>query len=228
MKTYSKINEEIIIEQINKRDRTIISVICDNEKTILSDVKTYSHFWNKVIFNDTYIVAYSRGCFVNPIPLNIEAAYNIKEKRLIELSNETQILLKYMLLLKKEFDLAHVLQTINKENLDIIKEEEKEHLKTYLTAGNKNISQEEVINYILSTYPQLKYYTNLEGPLSVVEYQNIKNDLINVQFYFHIMEQDLELMQPSITQTENNSTDYNQINITEFNHTQKVLRKHKR
>ena len=69
MKTYTKINGEIIIEQINKRDRTIISVICNNEKTILSDVKTYSHFWNKVIFNDTYIVAYSRGCFVNPIPL---------------------------------------------------------------------------------------------------------------------------------------------------------------
>lgn len=228
MKTYTKINEEIIIEQINKRDRTIISVIYDNKKTILSDVKTYSHFWNKVIFNDTYIVAYSRGCFVNPIPLNIEAAYNIKEKRLVELSNETKILLKYMLLLKKEFDLTNVLQEINEQDLGVLEKTEKEDLRTYLTLGNKSISQEDVINYILSTYPQLKYYTNLEGPLSVVEYQKIKNDLVNTQFYFHIMEQELGFIHPAIIPIQNHSTNYNQVNITEFNHTQKVLKKHKR
>jgi len=42
------------------------------------------------------------------------------------------------------------------------------------------------------------------------------------------MEQDLALIQPQITQTENTTTNYNQVNVTEYNHTQKVLKKHKR
>ena len=165
---------------------------------------------------------------VNQIPLNIEAAYNIKEKRLIDLDKKTKVLLEYMLICKRGFDLANVLQEINDQNLGILESIEKEDLRTYLTIGNKDIAQEQVIDYILSTYPQLKDYTNLEGPLSVVEYRNILDNLENSTFYFHIMEQDLGLIQPSITPNENNPTDYNQINNAEFNHTQKVLRKHKR
>ena len=228
MKTYTKINEEIIIEQINKRDRTTISVIYDNEKTILSDVKTYSHFWNKVIFNDTYIVAYSRGCFVNPIPLNIEAAYNIKEKRIITLNEKIKVLLEYMLISKKGFELANVLQEINEQDLGVLEEIENEDLRTYLTGGNKNITHEEVINYILNTYPELKEYTNLQGPLSVSNYRNILDNLDNKVFNFHIMEQDLGFIQLPITLIENHPTDYNQVNISEYNHTQKVLKKCKR
>ena len=75
---------------------------------------------------------------------------------------------------------------------------------------------------------ELKDYTNLEGSLSVLQYRNIADNLENTTFYFHIMEQDLGFIHPSITPEENHPTDYNQINIAEFNHTQKVLRKHKR
>lgn len=165
---------------------------------------------------------------VNQIPLNIEAAYNIKEKRLIDLDKKTKVLLEYMLICKKGFDLANVLQEINEQDLGILESIEKEDLRTYLTTGNKDIPQEQIINHILSTYPQLKDYTNLEGPLSAIQYRNISDNLETSTFYFHIMEQDLALIQPQITPTENTTTNYNQVNITEYNHTQKVLKKHKR
>ena len=133
-----------------------------------------------------------------------------------------------MLIFKKGFELANVLQEINEPDLGILDEIEKEDLRTYLTIGNKDIPHEQIIDYILSTYPQLKNYTNLEGPLSVVEYRNISDNLEKKTFYFHIMEQDLGLIQSTITQTENTTTDYNQVNITEYNHTQKILKKRKR
>lgn len=222
------LNKGIAIEQISKRNRTIISVIDGNDKILLSDIKTNDYFWNKFVFNDTYVVAYTRGCMVNQIPLNIEAAYNIKKKRLIDLDKKTKVLLEYMMICKRGFYLTNVLQEINEQDLGILDDIEKEDLRTYLTIGNKDIPHEQVINHILSTYPQLKDYTNLEGPLSVIEYRNILDKLENQTFYFHIMEQDLGLIQSTITQTENTTTNYNQVNITEYNHTQKVLRKQKR
>lgn len=42
------------------------------------------------------------------------------------------------------------------------------------------------------------------------------------------MEQDLGFIQSPLTLTENHPTDYNQVNISEYNHTQKVLKKCKR
>lgn len=228
MKLTTQINEQLSIEQIKNHNRTIISVIDGKDKILLSDIKTNDYFWSKFVFNDTYIVAYSRGCMVNQIPLNIEAAYNIKEKKLIDLDKKTKVLLEYMLICKRGFDLANVLQEINEHDLGILEEIEKEDLRTYLTIGNKDIPQEQVINHILSTYPQLKDYTNLESPLSVIEYRDILNNLENSTFYFHIMEQDLGFVKPTITPIENTPTDYNQVNITEYNHTQKVLKKHKR
>lgn len=227
MKQYI-LNNGLTIEQIKRINRTIISVIDGKEKIHLSDIKTNDYFWSKFVFNDTYVVAYSRGCMINQIPLNIEAAYNIKDKRLIELDKKTKVLLEYMLICKKGFELANVLQEINEQDLGVLEEIEKEDLRTYLTAGNKDIPQEEVINYILSTYPQLQKYTNLQGPLSVSNYRNILDNLNNKIFNFHIMEQDLGFIQSPITHIENHPTDYNQVNIAEYNHTQKVLRKHKR
>ena len=165
---------------------------------------------------------------INQIPLNIEAAYNIKEKRLIELDKKTKVLLEYMLICKKGIELANVLQEINEQDLGVLESIEKEDLRTYLTSGNNDISQEQVINHNLSTYPELKDYTNLEGSLSVLQYRNIADNLENTIFKFHIMEQDLGFIQSPITLTEKHPTDYNQVNISEYNHTQKVLKKCKR
>ena len=228
MKEIFRLNDKTSVEKKKQFKRTIITLNKNSQKVVLSDLKTNDYFWSNVVFDENYVVVYSRGCMVNQIPLNIEAVYNIKKKRLIDLDKKTKVLLEYMLICKRGFDLANVLQEINEQDLGILDDIEKEDLRTYLTIGNKDITQEQVINHILSTYPQLKDYTNLEGPLSVIEYRNILDKLETSTFYFHIMEQDLALIQPQITQTENTTTNYNQVNVTEYNHTQKVLKKHKR
>ena len=46
MKQYIKLNEDLTIEQIKKRNRTIISVINDKEKILLSDIETNNYYWN--------------------------------------------------------------------------------------------------------------------------------------------------------------------------------------
>ena len=124
--------------------------------------------------------------------------------------------------------MANVLQEINEEDLGILESIEKDDLRTYLTSGNKDIPREKVINHILNAHPQLKKYTNLKGPLSAIEYRNISSIFENSLLYFHIMEQDLGFIHPQVTPVGNTPTDYNQVNITEYNHTQKVLRKQKR
>ena len=85
MEKITDIKENLQVKEIFKKGRTIISVIDDDKEILLSDIKTDDYFWNKWISDDNYIVAYSRGCMVNQIPLNIEAAYSIKNKRLLDL-----------------------------------------------------------------------------------------------------------------------------------------------
>ena len=48
MKHYIKLNKDLTIEQIKKRNRTIISVINDKEKILLSDIETNNYYWNKL------------------------------------------------------------------------------------------------------------------------------------------------------------------------------------
>lgn len=163
MEKITDIKENLQVKEIFKKGRTIIFVIYDDKEILLSDIKTDDYFWNKWISDDNYIVAYSRGCMVNQIPLNIEAAYSIKNKRLLDLSNKKiKVLLEYMLIAKRGFDLANVLSEINNSDLELLNEDEKEDLSRFLTSGNKGIPHTDVINYILQFYPQLKKYTELK------------------------------------------------------------------
>ena len=160
MEKITDIKENLKVKEIFKKGRTIIFVIDDDKEILLSDIKTDDYFWNKWISDDNYIVAYSRGCMVNQIPLNIEAAYSIKNKKLLDLSNKKiKVLLEYMLIAKRGFDLANVLSEINNSDLELLNEDEKEDLSRFLTSGNKGIPHTDVINYILQFYPQLKKYT---------------------------------------------------------------------
>lgn len=133
---------------------------------------------------------------VNQIPLNIEAAYDIKEERMLDLSyKKLKVILEYMFISKRGFELTDILTLINKEDLQILDEESKGDLKRILTTGNDNITNEEVINYILSKYPMLKKYRNLSGPLSVIEYKKIEEELGQDIFRFHLMPQNLKFIE---------------------------------
>ena len=160
--------------------------------------------------------------------------YNIpvssREKRILDLSNKKlKVLLEYMFISKIGFELNEVLAFINTEDLKILDEELKGDIKRRLTSANDKISDEEVIEYILKNYPILSNYRNLKGPLTVIEYKNIEDEIGAYFFRFHIMPQSLnfvENLNPEDTKEEKKN--YHQIYISEYEHKQKVLRLQKK
>ena len=225
MEKITDIKENLQVKEIIKKRRTIISVIDDGKEILLSDIKTDDYFWNKWIFDDNYIVAYSRGCMINQIPLNIEAAYSIKNQRLLDISNKKiKVLLEYMLIAKRGFDLANVLSEINCVDLGLLNEDEKEDLSRFLTLGNKGIPHADVINYILKFYPQLKKFTELKDKLSVSEYRNIGEELNKSTFWFHAIPQELTFLQISTSdELSSNRTNLEHIYMSEYDQQQRVL-----
>ena len=226
MKRTIKINDNLSIEENKKIRRTITSVIDNGERKVLADIKTNDYFWSKIVYDENYIVVYSRGCMINQIPLNIEAAYDIKEKRMLDLSNKKlKVLLEYMFISKIGFELNEVLQFINTEDLKILDEELKGDIKRRLTSANNKISDEEVLEYILKNYPILSNYRNLKGPLTVIEYKNIEDEIGKDFFRFHIMPQSLKFVENlNLEEKTEENKNYNQIYASEYKHNQKVLR----
>lgn len=229
MKREIKINDNLSVEENKKRKRTITSIIEDGERKILTDIETDDYFWSKVIYNENYVVVYSRGYMVNQIPLNVEAAYDIKEKRMLDLSNKKlKVLLEYMFISTRGFELTDILTFINDEDLKILDEESKDDLKRILTCGNNKITDEEVIKYILSKYPILANYRNLKGPLTVIDYKNIEEEIGQEIFRFHLMPQSLKFLEEiNLEDTNEDNRNYCQMYVAEYEHQQKVLRKTK-
>lgn len=226
MEKITNIKENLQVKEVIKKKRTIISVIDNGQEILLSDIKTDDYFWNKWIHDDNYIVAYSRGCMINQIPLNIEAAYSIKNKRLLDMSNKKiKVLLEYMLIGKRGFELANVLSEINNNDLGLLSEDEKEDLSRFLTLGNKNISHEDIINYILQVYPKLKKYMEIKNKLSVSEYRNIKEELNESTFWFHAIPQELTFLENSTSdELSSDRLDFKHIYMSEYDQQQRVLR----
>lgn len=227
MKREIKIINNLKVEENKKRKRTITSVIENGERKILTDIETDDYFWSKVIFDENYIVVYSRGCMVNQIPLNVEAAYDIKEKRMLDLSNKKlKVILEYMFISTRGFELTDILTFINNDDLKILDEETKDDLKRILTCGNNKITDEEVVNYILKKYPILLNYKNLRGPLSVIDYKKIEEEIGHEIFRFHLMPQSLKFLEEiRLEDTNEDNRNYSQMYISEYEHQQKVLRK---
>lgn len=226
MKRTIKINKNLSIEETKKRKRTITTVIEGGQRKILADIETTDYFWSKFIFDENYIVVYSRGCMLNQIPLNIEAAYDIKEKRMLDLSNKKlKVPLEYMFISTRGFELPDILTFINDEDLKILDEESKGDLKRILTCGNNKITDEEVTKYILSKYPILEKYRNLKGPLTVIDYKNIEEEIGRKIFRFHLMPQSLKFLEEiDLEDTNEDNRNYGQIYVAEYEHQQKVLR----
>lgn len=182
-----KINDNIFIKKEKKyvkeqlfleKERTIITLIKDNQEQILSDKETNDYFSIEIIYDNNNIVVYSKGYMINQIPLNIEAVYNINRDIIFDLTdNRTKEFFKYLYINKITLKLEEILTIINKEDLKILEETTKEEIKSLLTYGNTNITEEELIEYILNEYPILKDYQNLKAPLTAHEYIKIKNKI---------------------------------------------------
>ena len=82
------IDDELLVK-IEKTNRKTTVYICENgNKKLLAQVKTGDYVWANVTCDSNYVVVYSRGCMINQIPLNIEAAYNIKNRSTVNLENK--------------------------------------------------------------------------------------------------------------------------------------------
>lgn len=192
MKDVRRINSRVQVERNVRMKTTAISVIVDGVKTVLADMKTSDYFWLKYEHNDRYIVVYSRGCMVNQIPLKVEAAYDIKNEKVVEIKRKNQVILEYMLIGKEHFEIGTILEFINDCVLNIASEEETEDFKRYLTAENPNITREQVKEYVISCYPVLAAYCDYDCIITVMEYRELLDKLGN-NLCFHIMPEALDM-----------------------------------
>lgn len=193
MKKVTNIKDGLKVKEVVGKNRTAIFVIDDDKEFLLSDIETDEYFWNRWICDDNYIVAYSRGCMVNQMPLNIEGAYSIKNRKCIDVSSDKiKLMLEYMLISKRIFSLESVLSEINTSDLKLPRDDEKNELKEFLTLGNENISQEVITNYILRQYRELEPYTNLDSNLSLKDFNDIKEKLANKSFWFNAIPQNID------------------------------------
>lgn len=194
MKDIEYINKNLFIKSVERAKRTKVFVNHDGKEILLADVKKIAeNFWIRTVYDENYIVVYSRGDMSNQIPLFIEAAYNIKNKSIVNLSGKIRVLLEYMLIHKKGIDIAAILEYINDCPLGIAEEDEKEDLVRYLTSGNTEISREEIIKYILNNYPELHEHMNYTNKLSVIEYRNILDEFDDDYLRFHVIPQIIDL-----------------------------------
>ena len=194
-----KINERTSVGVETSKGRTCIKVYdCANGITVLSDIETDEYFTSDFKYNEYYIVAYSKGCMANQIPLSIDGAYSIKDKRKLELSPKLKELLENMLVTKRCFGLDHVLEAISEDYLQLLDLEDTSELPDYLSAENLLFSNIRCARYILQCYPELTPYSRLQGPISFAQYKQIERELGTSSFSFHIMPQDL-LKMPGLT-----------------------------
>ena len=192
MKTIKQINDNLFIKSIDGLKRTKVFVNHNGNKILLADVeKITERFWIRTVNDKNYIVVYSRGDMSNQIPIYIEGAYNIKNKSIVDLSNNAiRVLLDYMLIVKKGFHISTILEYINDCSFGIVKDDEIEDFVRYLTYGNNEISREEIIKYILDNYPELEKTMNCTNKLNFIDYLNSIDD---IYLHFHIMPQIIDL-----------------------------------
>ena len=154
--------------------------------------------------------------------LRITGLYSIKKQKLLNVENRKLLeLYKQMFWLgrAKEFELAFALSEINSKDLGILTDEEKKQYYSYLTSGNKTISHDEVVNYILRKIPKLEKYSNLKNGLSIAEYRLIAKDLGTMLLALRPIPQDLEFLQYD----ESIDPKYREVYIPEADQKQRVL-----
>lgn len=191
MKEVKKVNDNLDIEIQTGFKRTVISVNKDNEKIILSDLETDEFFWANVTHDDNYIVVYSGGCFLNQKGIQVEKAYNIESNTVVEVENNPKLAenLKYMLVDRLPFDTSTVLSVINKKNIGHTTEEEITDLINYLTSENPQITLDEVIEYIVDTFPVLENYQNMEDTITIEDYKDVTKKVGCSKLFFYKMPQ---------------------------------------
>ena len=132
---------------------------------------------------------------MNQAPIYIERAYDIKERRLVNLNSYTRNTLESMLICQKFIDSCTVLAIINNWNVPEEDRKEIDDEINYLTNGNIDITREQVINYIFKCYPDLRKFACYPTPLDIYRYKAIRRSINMIApggFAFHIMPQHID------------------------------------
>lgn len=188
------ITNDISVEVVRKKTRTSMFLIKNGGKFLLTTMKTWDTFFVDFAYDDNYIVVYSRGTMINQIPLNIEEAYSIKHDKYLNMENRRlKVLLEYMFISRRSFDLTTVLAAINNNSLGLVEPGDENELIEYLLAASPKTERNLAVEYIFKCYPVLKKYANLTGPISVVDYKKIEEELETSTFWFHMMSLNLDL-----------------------------------
>ncbi len=201
MKTVKITNSLELIESVVKDTSSSLDVRMSsiyvnngNKKVLLFETRTSPLFLLRYVYDDSYIVVYTIDVSMNAI--KVQTVYDIKNNKILKLDDKKRFLFRNMYVAKVKFDVQTVLQYINESNLGITSNNKIKFFEEYITGGNKNISKQEVINYILECYPILKKYTDIKGPLSITNFNNIMEKInainYNYQYRFHVMKQIVE------------------------------------
>lgn len=158
-----KINDSISIEVKKSEFRTVITLSRNGEKIILSDSYTDYAIMCNVAYDDNYIVVYLKDNTINQFPLEIKCAYNIKTNTFLNVRRNFELVenLEMMLINKRMFNIEPVIIWLNQKDIELGFQDETERLIDYLTNGNKNITRDEIVSYILKEYPVLSNYLGL-------------------------------------------------------------------
>ena len=182
-----KINDSITIEIKKSDERTIITLNRNGKNIILSDLYTDSTFTSNVVYDNNYIVVYSKGDERNQIPIEIECAYNIKNGIILDTKNNSKLSddLYMMLIDKKMFSAGSIVIWLNQKDLELGYEDETARIIEYLTNVNNNISREEIVDYVLKEYPILSNYLDL----NLDACKKVISDVSGECLFFHKMSQ---------------------------------------
>lgn len=198
MKVEERINEDLVLEQeelYSEKDmstRTIITLVVNGERYVLINVKTSDGLSADVIYDENYVVAYTRGSMAMPMPEKIECAYDIKNKGFVYLNKNAREKLEAMYISAKSISLKTMLAIINGYAVPEKKKGEIREAIDYLKGGNENISDEEVIEYIFKKHPELREFSHYKNPLTIYEYEDIVERIGETVYFLHIMPQRLD------------------------------------
>ena len=175
-----KINDSITIEIKKSEERTIVILNRNGKNTILSDLYTDSTFTSNVVYDNNYIVVYSKGDERNQIPIEIECAYNIKTGIILDTKNNSKLSddLYMMLIGKKRFSARSIVILLNQKDLELGYEDETVRIIEYLTNGNDNISREEVVDYIVAKVKK-NHVKRLQKGVCTVDLGYVLSDVLN-------------------------------------------------
>lgn len=183
-----QINEKIFLNIAETFGETMVKVYVDNRPVHICKLSKNETFVGVgYVFNEFYIVIFSRDVSKEKNQFKIEAVYDIVKQNIVQLSEKNEHIFEYMCILKKKTDVAVVLQLLNNSKLQIAEEAEIEEFIKYITAGNENITREQIKEYILSVYPDFIKFMNLTSEISIIEYRKILSELNLEICEFNIM-----------------------------------------